>query len=170
MNELPPDLQLIFNVGAKVYDTKAKRLGTVLSVDRIENDVTEVSIDFGTKAKAEVINYDIETFKTALLADKIVSKSRLSLGKGDGFTVKPRLGQPAPQVPNNSQSQSKIEPIKATPGVEKLEKAYINEKTGKFSKTKKKGYVQIEYRKVTRPVTLEVDDEVMEKLKEMGLV
>lgn len=159
MSQLPEDLQRIIQSGAKIYDTKSKLQGKV-----VEIEASEVHIKYG-KLPLSVIC--IEEFKDKLLKDEIVSQSRLTMGVGNNFKVLPRVNPPV--TPNKPQSQIKTPPAKTPPGIE-LATAYINEKTGKFSKTKKKGYVKIEYRKVTQPVTLEVDDEMLEKLKELGLV
>lgn len=173
MIELPPDLQMIFNTGAKVYQVSTKEQGKVSSI----NDQS-IFVDYGNKAKSKVVEYNRDDFSELLLSDSIVAGSRLTLGVGNDFKIKPRLGQPTaitaskpklvdksgiPVNVNNNDNLQVAQDIK-------LETGYINEKTGKFSKEKKKGYIKIEYRKATQKVTLDIDDETMAKLKEMGIV
>jgi len=47
---------------------------------------------------------------------------------------------------------------------------FINEKTGKFSLERKRGYTEIRFDRVKRKVELELDESQVEKLREMGLL
>lgn len=157
MTNLPEDLQRILNVGAKVYNTKTKKQGKVIEVE------DEVVVDYGNSAKSETEEYLLSDFKAMLLADTVVANYRLTIGSGDSFKVRPREGKAKPATPPKPQpKQSKPQP--------NLETGYINFKTGKFSTESKRGYTKVEYRKATQKVTLEIDDEALAKLKEMGLV
>ena len=159
---LPADLQRILTVGAKVYDTQGKRQGKVYSV----NDL-EVMIDYG---KGQSQAYEMGDFSKLLLEDSIVANSRITIGNGDKLVIKPRVTETYESTPPVRMS-GKTPNIQSTPRPEtKLEIAYINEKTGRFSTEPKKGYVKIEYRKAVEKITVEVDSEMLEKLKELGLV
>lgn len=166
MRDLPPDLQRIFNVGAKVYNTSTSSQGKVSSV--VEDSIF---VDYGNKAKSNITEYTKDDFSELLLQDQIVAASRLTIGTGDKFKIKPRLGQlelstkPAKWTGSAPNVQSL-----PRPGQPNLEVGYINEKTGKFSKEYKKGYIKIEYKKATQKVVLELDDDQLTKLKELGLV
>lgn len=160
---LPIDLQRILNVNAKVYNTESKRQGRVILVtDEL------VTVDYGSKVKPDTFEYDIDEFKALLLSDIIVANSRLGIDKRDNYYVKPR--------PNSIQVPERVlytssEPVKTStlPEVE-LSEGYINFSTGKFSDKHQKGFTKVLYKKVIEKVTLEVDSEMMEKLKELGLV
>lgn len=162
--KLPEDLQRILNVGAKVYNTQTKKQGKVTDVSDSQVSVTNTDGGAYSVVRSE--------FEKMLIDDHIVSNSRLTIGSGNLFKVRPREGSPV-EVKSVSKPEIKAE-VKDEPEVESkpsdLEEAYINEKTGRFSKTKKKGYIKIEYRKATQKLTLEIDDEQLAKLKEMGLV
>ena len=164
MKALDEDLQRILNVGAKVYDVSTKRQGKVVSVSN-----ESVQVDYGNNAHSEVVSFEIEEFKQKLVEDKIVANHRLTMGSGNNFKVRPRSGQP---VNNNTVHKPQSKP--STPPVQtnqpKLKVGYINFKTGKFSDEQKKGYTKVEYKKSTQQVTLELDDDALRKLKEMGLV
>jgi hypothetical protein len=51
-----------------------------------------------------------------------------------------------------------------------LETGYINFATGRFSPDSKKGYTKVEYKKSVEKVTIEVDSEMMDRLRELGLI
>lgn len=166
---LDTDLQRILNVGAKVYNTKTKRQGKVIEV----SDST-VSVDYGNSAKSEIDNVDINEFKQHLASDEIVANYRLTMGSNNNFKVLARTGA---QVSVTHKTTGKPSPAKPKPDTVRqtqpsaaLETGYINFKTNRFSKEPKKGYTKVEYRKATQKVTLEIDEDQLKKLKEMGLV
>ena len=167
---LPEDLQRIFNVGAKIYHVKDKRMGKVSNVRREDEEIAEVSVDYGNKASADVKVYQVDEFSKLLESDTIVSNSRLGQGGGTGFWIKPRLGQPAPIIQAAKPSNPRPQPKEIINQPKDLEIGYINFKTGKFSTESKRGYTKIEYRKATQKVTLEIDEDQLRKLKELGLV
>lgn len=160
--EFPEDLQRILNIGAKVYNTKTKRQGKV-----VDNNGVNVTIDYGNSAKSEIAMHGLEEFKQMLLDDEVVSNSRLTRGSGSSFKVKPRIQSFGPKTWKGETPNVQSIP---KPKGSKLETGYVNFKTGRFSKESKKGYTKIEYKKSTQKVTLEVDDDTLSKLKEMGLV
>jgi hypothetical protein len=173
---LDPDLLRIFNPGAKIYDTKGKRQGKVYSA----NDL-DVMIDYG---KGKYDTYTRDEFTQLLTSDVIVANSRVTLGNGESFKIKPReishvdrinaIGQSLLDKTKEFREQAtKPQPDLKEPCLTNRQPAeigYINFPTGRFSVEPKKGYTKVEYRKAVEKVTLEVDSEMMEKLREMGLL
>lgn len=172
---LDEDLQRILNVGAKIYNTATKKQGKVYS-----NDEVEIMVNYG-RGESEV--YPIEDFKDLLISDTIVSFSRITLGSGESesFKVKPREQISTPEnIGRFSSTNKQIQtlprseltpPVKTqTSPVEILTEGYINFKTNQFSESAKKGYTKVEYKKIVEKVTVEVDSEMLEKLRELGLV
>jgi len=181
---LEPDLLRIFNPGAKIYDTQTKRQGKVYSA----NDV-EVMIDYG---KGKCSTYNRDEFTQLLTSDVIVANSRVTLGNGESFKIKPReslhmdikvpisenLIKPVLGLRDANGNEVKLDmngnvdiSAKTNPKHQSpLEIGYINFTTGRFSAEPKKGYTKVEFRKATEKVTLEVDSEMMDKLREMGLL
>lgn len=177
---LDQDLQRILNVGAKVYNTKAKRQGKVHS-----NNQVDVMVDYG---KGDYKTYPIDEFTSLLTSDVIVSNSRVTLGDGENFKIKPREIQPINTVQTlidiNGNGLKHINgilissPITSEPDLKEpcltsrqpAELGYINFATGRFSTEPKKGYTKVEFRKATEKVTLELTSEQIEALKEMGLM
>ena len=178
---LDPDLLRIFNPGAKIYCTGTKRQGKVYSA----NDL-DVMIDYG---KGKYSTYTRDEFTQLLTSDGIVANSRVTLGNGESFKIKPREIQPETVTISGkftpspySNSSSKIVDINGNEvkldisgNVDVSEKSsleigYINFTTDRFSSEPKKGYTKVEYRKAVEKVTLEVDSEMMDKLREMGLL
>ena len=160
---LDKDLQLILQVGAKVYCTETERQGKVTTID----DSTVV-VNYGHGGDSELKSYASQAFTDKLLADTIVAGYRLTIGRGNKFVVKPRLN-------SNAGSTTPTEPaqpisIQAPEKKPDLEIGYIELKLGKFSKKPKKGYVKIEYKVVTEKVTLDLTSEQMAKLKELGML
>lgn len=159
---LPEDLQRILNIGAKVYNTQAKKQGKV--VDTKPN--LEIAVDYGNSVRSELMIYDIDVFKKMLLNDEIVSNSRLTMGSGDSFKVHPRVHTPKP--PN---SPAKVAPQPHKPSTpSNLKIGYVNFKAGRFSEEQKRGYTKIEYKKSTQKVEIEVNEDQLRKLREMGLI
>jgi hypothetical protein len=104
----------------------------------------------------------------------IVSKSRVVIPEGDSGAVriKPRVLQEQPQSmdPKSFPAPQVIHIAPANPVQEELLTAYIDEKSGKFSKTMQAGMIEIKYKKVTRKVSLELDSAQLQKLKELGII
>lgn len=163
--KLDTDLQRILNVGAKVYDTASKKQGKVIDVS---ND--NVCVDYGNSAASDVVDYGREDFEKALVDDKIVANYRLTMGPSNNFKVIPRTGPVDPISGKSKPAKPKPKTSQSKPAGPKLEVGYVNFKSGRFSKTSKKGYTKIEYRKAVQKVELELDDEQLKKLKEMGLI
>lgn len=157
---LDEDLQRIFTVGAKVYHTQTKKQGRVIAKTE-----SEITVDFG---KGSVSMYGFEEFANLLENDVIVANSRLVMGRNDSFDIRPRKGTPPKVVEVTQPVKTPTSPA-VTPKVG-LEVGYINFSTGRFSPEPKKGYTKVEYKKVVEKVTVEVDSEMMEKLKELGLL
>lgn len=165
---LPEDLQRILNVGAKVYDTSSKKQGRV-----IDKSTSDIIVDYSKNQ----VRYSIAEFCELLTSDVIVANHRLTMGEGNQFKVMPRVSsvQPKPQSFNDIVDKSLKAvaaqfPTQAQPKPAYLEIGYVNFATGRFSAEPKKGYTKVEYKKATEKVTLEVDSETLEKLKEMGLL
>ena len=159
---LDKDLQLILQVGAKVYCTETERQGKVTTVD----DSTIV-VNFVHGRISELKSYAIQAFTDELLADTIVAGYRLTIGRGNKFVVKPRLNKAGSTTPTEPAQPISIQAPEKKPD---LEIGYIELKLGKFSKKPKKGYVKIEYKVVTEKVTLDLTSEQMAKLKELGML
>lgn len=182
--ELDTDLQRILNVGAKIYHTLSKKQGKVYS-----NNGIDIIVDYGKGNKYET--YSIEDFSDLLISDTIVANSRVTLAGGDKeeFRIKPReistlnraldviLGSESiresesePNIQRPLQSESTLAVKPTVEPVEKLTEGYINFTTQKFSTEPKKGYTKVVYKKAVEKITVEVDSEMLEKLREMGLV
>ena len=165
ITELDQDLQLIVQENAKVYLVKETRIGTIT---KIKEDLVEVNI--GTKKSPENIRFSTSEFCYKLSVEDIVAKSRVQYNERGNYTgLKPRTG-----VSKHSKVETKvITPVLKTPPLNsttELIQGFINEKTGKFSKTQKRGYTEIKYSVVKTRVTLDLNDEQIEKLKEMGVL
>lgn len=176
---LDPDLLRILNPGAKVYNTQTLKQGKVYS-----NNQIDVIVDY-SKGKYET--YSIDEFAELLTSDVIVANSRVTLGNGENFKIKPREVQPdttsIPVFPGMKKiidregNEIKIDgngilqesSFKSQPAAN-LEVGYINFPTGKFSTEPKKGYTKVEYRRVVEKVTLELTSEQIDALREMGLL
>lgn len=165
--DLPLDLKRICQPNAKVYMTDTKQFGTVTAFA----DIVTVKLDQGKASKAET--YSRLDFIDKITNDLIVSKSRVVIPDGDtgNVRVKPRViaqeiqtmdpkSFPAPQI------------VLTSPPIvqDKLLVGYIDEKTGKFSKTLQTGLIEIHYKKVTRKVQLELDSVQLQKLRELGII
>ena len=167
--ELDSDLQRILNVGAKIYHTLSKKQGKVYS-----NNGIDIIVDYGKGNKYET--YSIEDFSDLLISDTIVANSRVTLAGGDKeeFRIKPREALHDGVKVNISENLPRdlITPtVKTTPSpAENLTEGYINFTTQKFSTEPKKGYTKVVYKKAVEKITVEVDSEMLEKLKELGLV
>lgn len=174
----PIDLARVCQSGAKVYLTKSKEFGTVTKF----MDNVEVKLDQG-RASATT-SFPKQQFLDMLLSDEVVAKSRVSIPEGDSGSVRikprPKLVQAGPAatpvVPMKPQSMDpksmpKLEVIHPAPAnPEPMLTGYIDEKTGKFSKTLQPGFVEIQYRRVTKKMTLELDSVQLQKLKELGII
>jgi hypothetical protein len=166
---LDSDLQRILNIGAKVYHTLDSKQGKVYS-----NNGVDIMVDYG-KGKYET--YKMDEFAELLTSDVIVANSRVTQGNGESFKIKPReksaLTQAFDVILGDTfqyQSKPEVKDIKQDSNRTPYEIGYINFPTGRFSTEPKKGYTKVEFRKAVEKVTLEVDSEMLEKLREMGLV
>lgn len=174
----PIDLARICQSGAKVYFPKTREFGTVT---KFMNNV-EVKLDQGRASSSTSFNRD--EFLNMLQNDEVVAKSRVSIPEGDSGSVRikprPKLVQAGPAatpvIPMQPQSMDprtmpKLEVIQpAPPVIEATLTGYIDEKSGKFSKTMQPGMVEIKYTKVTRKMTLELDSVQLQKLRELGII
>ena len=172
MNNLDSDLARILNVGAKVYCTETKRQGKVYS-----NNQIDIIVDY---AKGKYETYKIDAFTALLTSDTIVSYSRITQGSGDDFKIKPREKSdvvimegkftPSPKAFSDLDKAQSLDWPEVRSKQEPLEVAYINFPTGRFSKEPKKGYTKVEYRKSVEKVTIEVDSEMLQRLRDLGLL
>jgi hypothetical protein len=169
--KLGEELNRLLNEGAKVYLVENMRIGRVF---KVANEV--VRVDAGTKAEPMPIMFEMPDFYHKVINDKIVALSRVSFDEDGKFTgVKPRQ-TPLPQKvapPSKTVGELNVK-INTEVGVQKkltqAETGFINEKTGKFSLEKKRGYTEIRFERVKRKVELELDEAQVEKLREMGLL
>lgn len=165
----PIDLARICQPSAKVYFPKLKEFGTVTKF----MDNVEVRLDQGKASSTK--SFGREEFIELLQSDEIVAKSRVVLPEDDNkpMRIKPRLAvaatNVAPLKPATT-APTLVRPIAETPIKEALLTGYIDEEKGKFSPTLQKGMIEIQYRKVTRKVSLELDSVQLQKLKELGII
>tara|TARA_R100001086_G_scaffold249160_1_gene188070 strand:- start:1798 stop:2301 length:504 start_codon:yes stop_codon:yes gene_type:complete len=165
---LDEDLQRILNIGAKIYNTQNKKQGKVVNVtDSILIEYTDNSRD----------SFEESEFKKMLVDDIVVSNSRLTMGSGNEFKIRPRVGIIQPPKPYkttgkvDTQTTSRPKDPEYFKNIKSFKTGYINSKTGRFREDFKEGYTKIEYREIkTQKVELEVDEDTLAKLKEMGLV
>jgi hypothetical protein len=169
--KLGEELSRLLNEGAKVYLVDNMRIGKVFKVaEQI------VRIDAGSKAEPMPIMFEMADFYHSVMNDKIVALSRVSFDEDGKFTgVKPRA-TPLPErvtVPSKTVGELNVK-INTDVSVQKspslTEIGFINEKTGKFSLERKRGYTEIRFDRVKRKVELELDESQVEKLREMGLL
>lgn len=170
---LDEDLQRILNVGAKIYHTHSKHQGKVLDVRP-----DEVTVEY---LNSTVIKYPHAEFCELLTSDVIVANHRLTMGAGNQFKIMPRAGKQLSALDELKEARKEVQaeirsmpkPVSSAPSPAKpadLQTGYINFTTGRYSDQPKKGYTKIEYRKAVEKVTLEVDSDMIEKLREMGLL
>ena len=171
--DLPLDLKRICQANAKVYFTDRKQFGTVTMFA----DTVNVKMDQGKSSSTE--SFSRQDFIDKITNDMIVSKSRVVIPEGDSGSVKirPRIIKSEPEFQSMDPKQfaplsrqTSPLPLNLTMPEPTLLKAYIDEKTGKFSRTLQAGMIEIEYRKVTRKVHLELDSAQLQKLKELGII
>ena len=170
---LDTDLQRILNIGAKIYNTSTSKQGKVYS-----NNGIDIMVDYG-KGKYET--YKMEEFSELLISDVIVANYRVTQGNGESFKIKPREVQGVPisfplgtdlRMDDKPVTKAQIDAMHSAPAQPQptLEVGYINFTSGRFSTEPKKGYTKVEFRRATEKVTLEVDSEMLETLRNMGLV
>lgn len=190
---LDEDLQRIFTVGAKVYHTQTKKQGRVIAKTE-----SEVTVDFGKGSVsmygfeefANLLENDVIVANSRLTMDsrdnfqiKPRVKSPTISPQQAAEPVKMAQGvttmRAKPSEPQALAFTRDGEPVyvdefgnvEVQPqSSQSLEIGYINFSTGGFSSEPKKGYTKVEYKKVMEKVTVEVDSEMMEKLKELGLL
>lgn len=168
--DLPLDLKRICQANAKVYFIDSKEFGTVMMF----GDEVKVKLDQGKASKTEL--FSRSDFIDKITNDEIVAKSRVSIPEGDNGSVriKPRVIKPEVEsintLPANAVSMSPPVVMELSRPLDKLLTGYIDEKTGKFSRTLQTGMIEIQYRKVTRKVQLELDSVQLQKLKELGII
>lgn len=162
--KLGEELSVLLRESAKVYLVDEMRMGVVTKV------VDEaIRINIGTKKQPQMIRFDMQEYHDKVLKDKIVSKSRAEFNDDGMFLGVKERQTPIPSKPKKEKPVSR-ESIKEVQQVEDFEIGYINEKTGKFSTEKKRGYVEIKFQRVKRKVELELDESQLQKLKELGLI
>lgn len=173
------ELAPLFKEGAKVYLTEYSRMGKVFKV--VEK---VVRVNCGTKSEPMPILYEMPDYLRGVLNDTIVHLSRVKFGdEGEFIGVNPRSTPKLEKVSSSAMVKQAIdltpaEDVIVTDGTvdvntritEDKEVGFINEKTGKFSKEKKRGYVEIRFERVRKKVELELDESQLEKLKEMGII
>jgi hypothetical protein len=119
-------------------------------------------------------------FKIDVILDKTqraTYKASGTAGKGkfddDGNFkgVKPRQ-TPLPQKAQVAESQPPTKPLTIDQKCDttQFETAYINEKTGRFSSVKKRGYTEIKFQRIKTSVHLQLDASQIEKLKSLGIL
>ena len=172
---LDVDLQRILNIGAKVYDVNTKKQGKVIDSDR-----SSVQVDYGSSVRRDIVDYEYEEFCALLVSDQIVANYRLTMGVNDGFKINPRTIHETgiPCTTNQSDAvtfgmlskttSKESQPPSVT--LPTLDVGYVNFTTGRFSTEPKKGYTKVEYKRAVEKVTIEVDSEMMDKLREMGVI
>ena len=96
---LEPDLLRILNAGAKVYHSVEKMQGKVHS-----NNGIDIIVDYG---KGKYVSYNLDEFSELLTSDVIVANSRVTLGNGENFKIKPRELVPSMSLPNVNYPESK---------------------------------------------------------------
>lgn len=167
LSDLDIDLQRVVQEGAKVYNAPKDKQGKVIIVTESQVNIqyTDKSIDV----------FDLPEFKNLLKEDKIVSSSRLTMGSGNKFKVRPRVGKVGlDQSLNPKPSPKPVQPVhpvtRQEPKIAEYKIGYLKEKTGRFSKTPKEGYTKIEYKECTETITLQVTEAELNKLRELGLI
>lgn len=165
----PTDLARICQPGAKVYFSKRKEFGTVSKFI----DTVDVRLDQG-KASSSV-TFGRDEFLSMLQSDEVVAKSRVIIPEDDNkpIRIKPRLAVASDNVSPIKPAitaPTLVRPIAEEPNKETLLTGYIDEKTGKFSKTLQPGMTEVYYKKVTKKMTLELDSVQLQKLRDMGII
>lgn len=164
--EFPEQLEPLLKEGAKVYYLTNNKIA---KVERVAEKV--ITVNAGTKKAPMYLRYEIPEYKQMLINEEIVPMSRCNFDdEGEFNGLKPKdWGKSAPPQKKPSEPPKKApESVPATEA--EAEYGWINEKTGKFSSEKKRGYTQIKFERVKKKVELELDETQMEKLKELGLL
>jgi hypothetical protein len=167
----PMDLARVCQPGAKVYFPKLKQFGVVTKF----MDTVDIKLDQGKQSSST--SYQRDEFLEMLQTDQVIAKSRVVFPEDEN---KPIIIKPRPKAAQQAQTMNPKElapqpqiivPAPAPlPVQEKLLTGYIDEKTGKFSKTLQPGLIEIQYKKVTRKMELELDSVQLQKLKELGII
>jgi hypothetical protein len=162
--------------GSKLYLTDIHCFATVA---KISEEV--ITLNTGSKKDPRYNRYETYEFDDKVRKGHIVAKSQVLFDESGNFVgvkdnhsnlvidLPPELEQnsviiqPSPEIISTALSEW-VNPSK------KLEVGYINEKTGKFSREKKRGYTQIKFTKVKQTITLELDDEKIEELRKLGVL
>jgi hypothetical protein len=158
--------------GAKLYLTDIHCFATVAKVSE-----QVITLNTGTKKEPRYNRYEVYEFDSMVKSSKIVGKSQVLFDEKGNFAgvkddssnivVEPDQSVTFPDPTPKQISEALTSYIKPP---QDFETAYINEKTGKFSREKKRGYTQIKFTKVKQTITLELDDEKIEELKKLGVL
>jgi hypothetical protein len=173
---LPQDLKRVAQVNAKVYVKSTKQFG---NISYYGDDIVKINV--GTTKEPYYLDYSTDDFHAKLLDENIVAKARVSMKDDDShkISIKPRviMAEPitafGPPMEIPAISNGRLEVSATTypaPTKQELTTGYIDEKSGKFSSTLQSGFIEIQYRKVTKKVELELDSVQLSKLKELGII
>jgi hypothetical protein len=152
--------EILRTQNAKIYLTKINCFGTVVKVSP-----EVITVNTGTKKEPRNNRYEVYEFDEMVRTREIVPKSEVEFDDNGNFVgLKTPIQEITQQPKVVPQESPKIIVDKLT------EIGYINEKTGKFSKEKKRGYTQIRYEKVKQKITIELDEEKIEELRKLGVL
>lgn len=144
---------------AKIYLVNEELMARITEIKE-----GEVHIKGGGGEYVRNLTFSEFEFDTKCECEEIVSQKDAKFNDNGEFIgikgTNPEQAKPAKQTPKPSPKPKESE----------MEIGWINEKTGKFSREKKRGYTQIRFEKVKKKVELEIDETQLQKLKEMGLV
>jgi hypothetical protein len=161
-SQLKAELEPLVKVGAKLYLREYNSFG------QVTDSGDEVKINIGTKKEPMPVSYERTQFFELAVKDRIVARHRCEFNdNGDLVNVKPsNLSFKPPQPPTPSPTLPQVQkPLEG-----EFQTGFINEKTGKFSTEPKRGYSEIRFQKVKKEVTLQLSDEQIEQLKELGVL
>jgi hypothetical protein len=160
--------------GSKLYLTDIHCFATVFKTSQ-----EVITLNTGTKKEPRYNRYETYEFDDKVRRGQIVGKSQVIFDENGKFVgvkedngnlaVNPHVEHPV-TYPEPAQKQLTEAVAEYTKPPQDFEVAYINEKTGKFSREKKRGYTQIKFTKVKQTITLELDDEKIEELRKLGVL
>lgn len=154
--------------GSKLYLTDIHCFATVAKVSE-----EVITLNTGTKKEPRYNRYEVYEFDSMVSKGKIVGKSQVIFDENGNFAgVKDDNNNLVVEDPRSIEvfAPPSTETSHVVSKPQLTEVAYINEKTGKFSREKKRGYTQIKFTKVKQTITLELDDEKIEELKKLGVL
>lgn len=154
--------------GAKVYLVSEGLIARVIEINK-----NEVQVKGGSKEYPRELTFSEYEFDEKCRLQEIVAQSQAQFndnGEYTGIKGQPKKQKKSVQLVKKPKKENKNAINPDSLNKFEPEIGWINEKTGKFSKEKKRGYTQIKFERIKKKVSLELDDSQLQKLKELGII